>query len=472
MHAFVKPPLLRILAAALSALLAFASAANAQSEEAPLPPPTSVAPPAQPAFSQQELDQMLAPIALYPDPLLSQILMASTYPLEVVEAARWSRSNPSLRGDAAVKAIERQDWDPSVKSLVAFPQILQMMDEKLDWTERLGDAFLAQESQVMDTVQGLRQRAYAAGNLTSTDQIRVEQQGQTITVEPANPDLIYVPYYDPTVVYGTWWWYDYPPIFWAPWPEYYYQSGFAWGIGITITTGFFFADCDWRHRRVNVVNVNNFYYNRIEHGERHPPRVNRAPGVWHHDPDHRRGVPYRDASLRRQFERGPASPDARREYRGYAPPSSGAPEAVRNIQPEPRSAPARPNRRAEPAPSPAPVPRTAPAETPPPAGGGQTVRQFEQAPHVRPSMPREVTRPSAEVRPHAFEGIGRGSEVRDSSARGHSSFEGMTHRQGSVPAQRPPSISVPAPRPSERGVAPQPSAPPGGGRGHSRHQGN
>src|SRR5688572_16533008 len=118
-----------------------------------------------PTFRQEQLDQMLAPIALHPDPLLSQILMAATYPLEVVQAARWSRANPNLKGEAAVKAVESRDWDPSVKSLVAFPEVLAMMDEHLEWTERLGEAFLAQQAQVMDTIQGLRQRADAAGNL-------------------------------------------------------------------------------------------------------------------------------------------------------------------------------------------------------------------------------------------------------------------------------------------------------------------
>src|SRR5512142_1269857 len=153
--------LLRCSALMFSMLLVCNQVSFAQYEGAPPPPPppAGVSTPAQPAFSQPELDQMLAPIALYPDPLLSQILMASTYPLEIVEAARWSRANPSLKGDDAVRAVQQRDWDPSVKSLVAFPQILQMMDEKLDWTERLGDAFLAQEAQVMDTVQNLRQKA-------------------------------------------------------------------------------------------------------------------------------------------------------------------------------------------------------------------------------------------------------------------------------------------------------------------------
>src|SRR5688572_21145116 len=128
-------------------------------------------------FRQEELDQMLAPVALYPDPLLSQVLMASTYPLEIVQAARWSRANPGLKGQAAVNAVEPMDWEASVKSLTAFPQVLAMMSEKLEWTERLGEAFLAQQADVMNTVQELRQRAEAAGHLRPSEQMRVERQG-------------------------------------------------------------------------------------------------------------------------------------------------------------------------------------------------------------------------------------------------------------------------------------------------------
>src|SRR5713101_7584232 len=226
-------------------------------------PPETASP--RPTFMQQELDQMLAPIALYPDALLSQSLMAATYPLEVVEAARWSRANPNLKGDRAVNAVAQTHWDPSVKSLVAFPQIIQMMDEKLDWTERLGDAFLSQQPQLMDTVQNLRQRAYAAGNLRSTDQIYVEPQGQTIVVAPANPEVIYVPYYDPMVVYGPWWWPAYPPVYWRPWPGYYVRPGitvgFFFGVGVLVSAHFFFGECDWHARHVNVVQVNNYYFN-------------------------------------------------------------------------------------------------------------------------------------------------------------------------------------------------------------------
>ena len=133
------------------------------------------------------LDQMLAPIALYPDSLLSHILMASTYPLEVVEAARWSKANPALEGEDAVQAVAEMPWDPSVKSLVAFPQILSTMDEKLAWMEQLGNAFLTQQPQVMETVQQLRQRAATAGNLESNDHLQVDRQGDSIVIEPANP---------------------------------------------------------------------------------------------------------------------------------------------------------------------------------------------------------------------------------------------------------------------------------------------
>ena len=211
------------------------------------------------AFSPEEFDQMLAPIALYPDPLLSQILMAATYPLEVVQAARWSRSNQHLKGQDAVRAVGPMDWDPSVKSLVAFPQILHRMDEQLDWTQRLGEAFLDQEPHVMDAIQGLRQQAARAGNLRSNEQMRVTRQDEHILIEPAHPQVVYVPYYDPAVVYGPWWWPAYPPVYWGPPPGYYawpaYAPGFFWGTGIAISWGFFFGHADWHHRHVKVAHV-------------------------------------------------------------------------------------------------------------------------------------------------------------------------------------------------------------------------
>jgi len=209
-----------------------------------------------PAFTQQELDQILAPIALYPDALLSQIMMAATYPREVTEAAEWSRQNRDLNGDRAVRAVERYDWDPSVKSLCAFPQILDMMDEKLNWTEDLGDAFLDQQAQVMDTVQYLRRQAYAAGNLRSSDQFRVDVRDASFVIDFVNPEIAYLPYYNPVVVYGTWWWPTHQPVYWAPWPGYSTRVGFrgyAWGPPVRVSRGFFYSAPDWRQRRVNIV---------------------------------------------------------------------------------------------------------------------------------------------------------------------------------------------------------------------------
>jgi hypothetical protein len=206
---------------------------------------------AQRTYSQPELDQMLAPIALYPDALLAQVLMAATYPAALSEAARWSRANPGLQGDDAVRAVEHEDWDPSVKSLVAFPQVLARMAENPGWTQSLGDAFLAQESHVMDTVQHLRRRAQAAGNLQSSEQIRIQQHGAAIAVQSASPQYVYVPYYDPLVVYGPWWWPAYRPIAWAPGPR---------PSGIRISPGFFFGNFDWHRRQVRVVHPSVYHH--------------------------------------------------------------------------------------------------------------------------------------------------------------------------------------------------------------------
>jgi hypothetical protein len=141
------------------------------------------------SFKQEELEQLVAPIALYPDSLMAQILMASTYPLEVVQAGRWAKKNKDLKGDALTAALEQQNWDPSVKSLVNFPQVLDMMSEKLDWTQKLGDAFLAQQKEVMDTVQKLRAKAEAEGNLKTTKEqkVVVEKETQTIVIESSSP---------------------------------------------------------------------------------------------------------------------------------------------------------------------------------------------------------------------------------------------------------------------------------------------
>jgi hypothetical protein len=405
MKAFTRIVLTQVLALALSASLALAqtapSARNTQ------------------AATQPELDQLLAPIALYPDTLLSQILMASTYPLEVVEAARWSRANPGLKGNDAVSAVEQKDWDASVKALVAFPQVLAMMDERLEWTERLGDVFILQEPVVMETVQSLRQKAYAAGNLRSSEQVYVYPQGEAIAIEPASPEVVYVPYYDPWLAYGTWWWPAYPPVYWAPWPGYYVRPGivFAWGVGITIGPRFFFSACDWRARHVTVLTVDR----RIVGARPAPGRT--PPTVWQHDPGHRRGVPYRIGSLEKRY--GPANvapPGQRRDshWRDSLAPATrnsalnrpeanprpsvpgrdarssqrkpdnarfGRPEERSSVpQAVPRSGEARPESRGSAARTPAPVspaPRPSPRPpvfAPPSSGPGAAGRPPQQAP--------------------------------------------------------------------------------------------
>jgi hypothetical protein len=186
-------------------------------------------------FSRAELDQMLAPIALYPDSMLAQILIAATYPSQVVEADRWVKENKGLSKDQLNAALDEKDWDLSVKALVPFPQVLAMMDEQLDWTTKLGEAFLAQQKEVMASIQGLRQKAYAQGNLKTTEQQKVTVAGEDIEIGPANPDVVYVPYYDPLLVYGDWWWPDYPPFAYYPYGEPFITLGlFGWLAAVSV----------------------------------------------------------------------------------------------------------------------------------------------------------------------------------------------------------------------------------------------
>jgi hypothetical protein len=179
-----------------------------------------------------------APIALYPDNLLSEVLMASAYPLDIVQAERWLKSHKNLKGDQLKAAIAKEDWDDSVKSLIATPDVLAMMSEKLDWTEKLGDAVVDQQPDVMDAIQRLRAKAQANDKLKSTKQQTVtvnEVQGkQVIAIAPTDPDTVYVPYYDPSVVYGAWPYPDYPPYYWPPPPYIGYgllAAGLAFGTG-------------------------------------------------------------------------------------------------------------------------------------------------------------------------------------------------------------------------------------------------
>ncbi|BAN22772.1 DUF3300 domain-containing protein [Caballeronia insecticola] len=217
-------------------------------------------------LSNEQLDALTAPIALYPDALLAQVLMASTYPSDITEAAAWSKANPNVKGDDAVKAVQSEPWDPSVQSLVAFPQALATMASKPDWVTQLGNAFIAQPSDVMDSVQRLRRAAQSAGNLKTTEQQKVVVQQApstsvtTIQIEPANPQVVYVPTYNPTVVYGTWPYPAYPPVYVPPPPGYAMASAFvgglAFGAGVAVANSLW-GNCDWNRGDVNV-NVNRY----------------------------------------------------------------------------------------------------------------------------------------------------------------------------------------------------------------------
>ncbi len=273
-------------------------------------------------FKQEELDQMLAPIALYPDALLAQVLMASTYPLEVVQADRWAQQNKELKDDALAEALENQEWDPSVKSLVQFPDVLAMMGEKLDWTQKLGDAFLSQEEDVTKTVQNLRKKADEAGNLKTTQEQVVKVEKEVIIIESASPQVVYVPVYNPTVVYGTWWYPHYPPYYY--YPPYYPRPalyGFATGVAIGVAWGYAWGHWNWHGRGGVNVNINqNININRNINRDRYKRDYGGRDGKWQHKPEHRKGVSYRDQKTAKQYNRA-GSKDAvrsRENFRGKA----------------------------------------------------------------------------------------------------------------------------------------------------------
>lgn len=279
-----------------------------------------------PSYSTAQLDQMLAPIALYPDALVAQILMAATYPLEVVQADRWLQDpgNAALRGANLDSALGQQPWDPSVKSLVPFPQVLRMMDNDLQWTEQLGDAFMAEQNEVMDSVQQLRRQAQGAGTLRSTLQQTVVVEPQDILIEPADPRIVYVPYYDPVAVYGPWRYPAYPPVVFQPMFALFFRAGpFSFSVGRPVLAPFWgWERWDWRHR---VIVIDNAHYRRINF-DRPPP----ASGFWRHDPAHRLGVPYHSLAVRAAYQH--ASDESRRNFRGFAagsPPLSERPAAMR-----------------------------------------------------------------------------------------------------------------------------------------------
>ncbi|MCC6210381.1 MAG: DUF3300 domain-containing protein [Burkholderiales bacterium] len=293
-----------------------------------------------PIFKPEEIEQLVAPIALYPDALVAQILMASTYPLEVVSAARWQKSNPGLKGKQLDDALQQLPWDASVKALTSFPQVLTMMDSKLDMTQKLGDAFLAQQKDVMNAVQKLRAKADQAGNLKSSkEQVveKVQEGGNTyITIEPSDPQTVYVPTYNPSVVYGAWPYPAYPPYYYYP-PGYVPGAAFfGFAAGVAITAAWHnngHGNCDWGSGDVNISNTNSFTSNReknVDRGDKGGKGGDRGQGgrgdrgqggnKWTHNPEHRQGAGYRDQASRDRFGGGQQRPgaDTREQFRGRA----------------------------------------------------------------------------------------------------------------------------------------------------------
>ena len=322
-HRLVMQHRIKDWTAMLTAVLCLASVTGCVTAQEPAPaweeesaPEQPAAPEAATPLTPAQLDQMTAPIALYSDPLLGMILTAATYPLEIVEAARWldADEHSSLKGDALNAALEQQSWDTSVKALVAVPEVLRMMNQNLEWTEQLGDAFLSQQADVMDSIQRLRHSAAASDALQSSPQESVATEDGEIVIEPASPDIIYVPCYDPAI-YGPWPWPGYPAFYFPFPPDYCYGGGLiTFGIGFGITGPYWgWGRWNWRGH--------GFYV-----GPRvpHPGPVPIRP--WVHNPAHRHGVPYRDMATARRY--GPNA-GAWRGYRGFPATPSQARAAPR-----------------------------------------------------------------------------------------------------------------------------------------------
>lgn len=265
-------------------------------------------------LSQAQLASLVAPIALYPDPLVSQILMASTYPLEVAEAANWQSANSNLQGDARDQALQQESWDASVKSLVSFPPVLQMMGSQLSWTQNLGDAVLAQQSDVMSVIQALRAKAQDAGALQSSAQQTVSGgNGDPIIIEPANPQMVYVPTYNPSVVYGAWPYPAYPPVAYYP-PGYVSGMAFvSFGVGMAAGTALW-GGCHWGGglSSGNALTINNSAFNNFNRNTNSRWRDANLNGnsAWKPDPQRRRA---NLASVRNSLQHDRFRDDARRD---------------------------------------------------------------------------------------------------------------------------------------------------------------
>lgn len=289
-------------------------------------------PPAEkPPKSADQLDTLVAPIALYPDPLLAQVLAATTYPLEIVQCRRWLLANAKLKGEELTKAAQKEPWDPAVQALVAFPEALKLLDEKIQWTTELGDAFLTQQSEVMDAVQRMRKKAKDGGKLESSKEQKVEvkvvESKTVIEIQPSDPQVIYVPTYNPTVVYP-------PPVY--PYPPYYpaypaggYVATAAISFGVGVAMGAFWSGgggwgwgCGWGGNN-NITINNNFSsrngYANINGGNRTNVSGGRGNGnSWQHNPEHRKSVPYSNRDAAQKFGGGDRDSRGGRDRNGQS----------------------------------------------------------------------------------------------------------------------------------------------------------
>lgn len=288
-------------------------------------------------LSPDQLDSLVAPIALYPDPLLAQALAASTYPLEIMQLQQWLLKNPGLKDKALADAVAQQPWDPAVQSLAAIPELTKRLADDIQWTNDLGNAFLAQQSDVMDAVQRMRKKAQAQGALTSNEQQKVEtkvvESKQVIVVQPAKPEVIYVPVYSPTVVYGPPV-YPYPPVYYPP-----YTPGAAlvtFGVGMMVGAAIWggtCCGCHWGHHGSVNVNVHNSY-NRNANINRNVNRNVNRNNSWQHNPQHRGGAPYGDRATANKYG-GAARGDS---LAARQQPARGGPGASNSLN-GPRQAP-------------------------------------------------------------------------------------------------------------------------------------
>jgi Protein of unknown function (DUF3300) len=258
-----------------------------------------------PKIPADQLDALVAPIALYPDPLLAQTLAASTYPLEIIQLHQWLEKNKNLKDKELADAVAKQPWDPSIQSMAGLPEVVKRLADDIQWTYDLGNAFLAQQSDVMDAVQCMRKKAKDTGNLKSSDQMKVEtkvvETKEVIIVEQSNPQVVYVPSYNPVVVYGPPV-YPYPPIYYPP--AGYYAAGMAISFGVGVAMGAFWGGggwgygCGWGHNDIDI-NVNN-NFNRNANFNRNT-NVNRTGNSWQHNSQHRGGAPYSDRSTANRY---------------------------------------------------------------------------------------------------------------------------------------------------------------------------